>query len=190
MSPRALVRLALCPRALVRLALCPLALGACAPAPAPGDSGEPGGVALLDPGALAPVAAADDPLAAHRPADVDCPPAAWGAEGGGFEVQTGVCAYAAFDQPLPVALSRGDLIEISVWHDTLDAAEPATGHVALLLGDRVLWEQTVQIPAPSAALDARLTLDAAPAAGGRLGGHLPTHGYHSWRVGEVSGVAE
>jgi hypothetical protein len=158
-----------------------LVLPACAPEPAAEDSAQPTTVELLDPLALTPVSAADDPLAAHRPDEVDCPAAAWGEEDGGFEVQTGVCDYAAFDQPLVARLSRGDLVEISVWYDSLDAAEPTTGHVAVLLDDRVLWEETVDIPAPSAALDAAVTLDFTPSPDARLGLHLHNHGYNSWR---------
>jgi len=167
------------PRALRLLAL--VGLAACGARPAPDDSAEPVSFALLDPSALSPIAAEDDPLAAHRPDDGACPAAAWGAEGGGFEVQTGVCAYAAFDQPLDRALRPGDLVEISIWHDTLDAAEPAMGHVAVLLDDRVLWEETVTIPAASGALDAVVPLRFAPASDARLGLHLHNHGYNSWR---------
>ena len=161
-------------------------LVACAGEPTQsGDSAEPTPVALLDPFALRPVEAMDDPLADHRPDDVDCPTAAWGAEGGGFEVQTGVCAYGAFDQSLPVEVEAGDLVEISVWHDTLDASEPADGHVAVLLDDRILWEASVAIPAPSAALDAAVILDFTPSPDARLGLHLHNHGYNSWRFVEV-----
>jgi hypothetical protein len=173
---------------LVRLSVLTVSMGfvACAAEPTQGgDSAQPTPVSLLEPLALVPVEATDDPLAEHRPDDVDCPAAAWGEEGGGFEVQTGVCAYAAFDQPLSVELGAGDLIEISVWHDTLDASEPADGHVAVLLGGRVLWEETVAIPAPSAALDAAVILDATPSPGARLGLHLHNHGYNSWRFVEV-----
>ncbi len=162
-----------------------LGLVACAPAPAHDGTGGRASVALLDPAALAPVAAVDDPLASHRPDPVDCPAAAWGEEGGGFEVQTGVCDYAAFDQPLVAPLAKGDIVEISVWYDTLDAAEPATAHVAVLLGDRVLWEETVDIPAPSAALDAAVRLDFTPSPDSRLGLHLHNHGYNSWRFVEI-----
>lgn len=162
-----------------------LALTACATEPVGGDSAEPRRVALLEPDALVPVVADDDPLASHRPDEVDCPAAAWAVEGGGFEVQTGVCAYAAFDQPLGMTPVEGDVVEISVWHDTLDAAEPATGHVAVLLGDKVLWEEWVDIPAPSAALDAAVTLDFNPAPDARLGLHLHNHGYNSWRFVQI-----
>lgn len=159
-----------------------LALVACSSEQvAVGDSAEPPTVALLDPWALVPVDEADDPLADHRPPDVDCPAAAWGEEGGGFEVQTGVCAYAAFEQPLLALPAEGDIIDISIWHDTLDAAEPSTGHVAVLLDDRVVWEETVHIPAASAALDAAVPVNFTPSPDARLGIHLHNHGYNSWR---------
>ena len=166
-----------------------LALTACAPKPVGGDSAEPRRVALLEPDALVPVGAGDDPLASHRPDEVDCPAAAWGEEGGGFEVQTGVCVYAAFDQPLGMIPVEGDVVEISIWHDVLDAGEPGTGHVAVLLGDHVLWEESVDIPAPLAALDAAVTLDFRPAPDARLGLHLHNHGYNSWRFVQIQATA-
>ena len=136
---------------------------------------------LLDPSALVPVDAARDPLADHRPADVDCPPATWGAEGGGFEIQTGACNYAAFDQPLPMPLEAGDLLAISIWHDLLDAPEPATAHVAVWVGETVVWQDEVEIPAPSAALEALVPIDATPSPDARVGLHLHNHGFNSWR---------
>lgn len=138
-------------------------------------------VPLLDPEALAPVSADRDPLAEHRPAEPDCPPGAWGPEGGGFEVQTGACDYGAFDQPLPVAIAAGDVVEVVVWHDRLDAPEPATGHIAVWLGDRVLWSDEVLIPAPSGTLEASIQLEETPAPDARLGVHVRNHGFNSWR---------
>ncbi len=138
-------------------------------------------VPILDPAALEPVEAAMDPLAEHRPGDVDCPPGAWGPESGGFEVQTGVCNYAAFDQPLPMDLEAGDEVLITFWHDSLDAPEPATAHVAVWIGDTVLWQDEVDIPSPSGQLEAAITLDEAPPEQARLGFHLHNHGFNSWR---------
>lgn len=158
---------------------------ACAPAGDGMDSsaGSAAGPAtpLLQPEGLAPVSADDDPLASHRPDPLSCHEAAWGPEGGGFEVQTGVCDYAAFDQALPVPLQRGDVLDVTVWHDTLDAAEPAVGHIAVLLDGVVLWEAKVEIPAPSDQLDGVVELDFDPAPDARLGVHLHNHGYNSWR---------
>jgi hypothetical protein len=149
-----------------------------------GTQGAPVGrapAALLAPGALSPVSAEDDPLATHRPPRVDCPPATWRLEGSGFEVQTGACNYAAFDQLMPVAAYAGDALAITVWHDTLDAIEPASGHLAVLIDGAVLWEATVSIPAPSRTLEALVPLESRAAEGARLGIHLHNHGYNSWR---------
>ncbi|MEL6347912.1 MAG: hypothetical protein AAFV53_32700 [Myxococcota bacterium] len=142
-------------------------------------------IALMDPEALAPIEAAVDPLARHRPPSVDCPDAAWGEEGGGFEVQTGVCNYAAFAHPLDTPLFAGDEIEILIWHDLLDAVEPGIGHVAVSLGEDVIWEAEVAIPASSAALQATVSLDTAPPVGAPLGLHLHNHGFNSWRFVSV-----
>lgn len=146
---------------------------------------EPEFVSVLDPWALAPVDPEHDPLADHRPAQIDCPPGAWGPEGGGFEIQTGVCSYAAFDQALPIPVEPGDLVSILVWHDVLDAAEPGTGHVAVWLGDEVLWETTVAIPADSGVLEAVIPIERSPAPDARLGLHLHNHGFNSWRVLDI-----
>ncbi len=136
---------------------------------------------LLEPRLLDPVELENDPLAGHRPAIVDCPAAAWGPEGGGFEVQTGACNYAAFAHPLREALAAGDQLSIVIWHDILDAAEPATGHAALWLGNTVLWETEVAIPAPSVAYEATVILERDFPAGEQLGLHVHNHGFNSWR---------
>ena len=149
-------------------------------------SSEP--VPALDPFALTPVAAEADPLASERPATVDCPPAAWGPEGGGFEIQTGVCNYGAFDQPLTVPIEAGDELAITVWHDVLDAAEPATGHVAVWLGATVLWEDELPIPAPSGSLDVLVPIEETPPPDARLGIHVRNHGYNSWRFVSIDVV--
>lgn len=138
-------------------------------------------VPLLDPHALAMVDADRDPLRAHRPADVDCPPPAWGPEAGGFEIQTGVCDYASFDQPLPMTLEAGDQLAILIWHDALDAAEPAEAHLALTLGDAVVWEAEIAIPAASHSFEEVVQIAEEPPADARLGLHLHNHGYNSYR---------
>lgn len=138
-------------------------------------------IPMLDPAALEPVDARDDPLVLHRPVEVDCPPGAWGPEGGGFEVQTGVCNYAAFDQDLPMPLVVGDTLRVTLWHDTLDAAEPATAHVAVWVGETILWEDEVDIPGPSGQLEALIPIEDAPPGDARIGLHLHNHGFNSWR---------
>lgn len=142
-------------------------------------------IPLLDPFALTPVDADADPLRQHRPSEVVCPAATWGPEGGGFEVQTGACHYAAFDQPLSTPLRAGDALSIIVWHDTLDFVEPAVAHVAVWIGETVLWEAEVAIPAPSGSFEVTVPIEEAPAPHARLGLHLHNHGFNSWRFMSV-----
>ena len=139
-------------------------------------------IPLLDPFSLTPVDADTDPLAQHRPADVDCPSATWGPEGGGFEIQTGACNYGAFDQPLSMQIEAGDALHIIVWHDTLDFPEPATAHIAVWIGRTVLWEAEVAIPASSGTFEVSVPIQDAPLPEDRLGLHLHNHGYNSWRL--------
>lgn len=150
-------------------------LGACAPEPEP----------LVDHWSWAPVAQEEDPMPEHRPDEVDCPVSAWGWENGALEVQTGLCTYAVLGQPPQVPLRRRDRIVGDIWHEDLDAAEPATGHVALLLGDTVLWEATAAIPGPAAtwSFDVPIPRDAdldAP-----IIVHLHNHGWNSWTIGTL-----
>ena len=178
-------------RVRIALSMIVLTLAACAdtdsapePLPLPDASALSGGelIPLLDPFALAPVDALSDPLAHHRPPEIDCPEATWGPEGGAFEVQTGACNYGAFDQPLSTPIKAGDALNIIVWHDTLDSAEPAIAHVALWIGMTVLWESEVPIPAPSNSFEVSVPIEDTPAPDARLGLHLHNHGFNSWRL--------
>lgn len=136
--------------------------------------------------AWAPGSIHDDPLAHERPATVECPAAAWGPEAGGLEVQTGTCNYLFVSQPSLAAIEEGDAIDLVVFHQELDAAEPAEGHVAILLDDAVIWEAHVEIPAHANVLEARVVAERAWPAGTPVGVHLHNHGYNSWTVLDVS----
>ncbi len=138
-------------------------------------------VALLDPDALAPTPADRDAFADHRPAVVQCPPATWGPESGSFEVQTGACNYAAFDQPLDHSIRMGDELAIIIWHDFLDAPEPATAHVGISLDGRRVWETEFAIPAQSRSIEVTVPITFEPSSDARLGIHLHNHGFNSWR---------
>ncbi len=144
-------------------------------------------LALVEPADWRP-SATDDPLFAERPAQVDCPAAAWGPELGGLEIQTGSCNYFFATQPSLAAIEAGDALEFVVFHDRLDAAEPSEGHVAIILDDEVVWDAHVEIPSAANVLEARVIAERDWPAGTTVGLHLHNHGYNAWTVLEV-GVA-
>ncbi|MCB9680828.1 MAG: hypothetical protein H6733_05085 [Alphaproteobacteria bacterium] len=147
---------------------------------------EPDVVDVIDPAAWVPVDRDDDPLASHRPPVDWCPTSTWGEEDGALEVQTGACPYLYVVQADVADLQPGDRLVGAVWHADLDAASPAQGHVALLVGDRVVWERTVDIPGAAAAYDVDVVLPDDLPTGAPLGVHLHNHGYNAWKVGMLS----
>jgi hypothetical protein len=137
---------------------------------------------LVDVSLWTPTAAEDDPLAAHRPATIDCPVAAWGAELGDLEIQTGVCDYLALSQPGLRAIAPGEIVAVDLWHAELDAAEPATGHFALIVDDEAVADLEVEIPAVAAVYRVAWTATRSIPEGATIGLHLHNHGYNSWTV--------
>ena len=146
-----------------------------------------GELVALDAWALVP--AALDPLADHRPDAIVCPPGAWGPEIGGLEVQTGVCNYLALSQATRRTIAAGERVEIDLWHDTLDAAEPALGHFAVVLEGELIAEYEVEIPSAPALVELRWVAAEELPAGEEIGLHLHNHGYNAWTIVRVA-VAE
>src|SRR5690606_10438649 len=131
-------------------------------------------------------AAADDPLADHRPEPVICPSSAWGEEFGVFEVSTGAGNYLSVEQPLAEPIAVGDSLRVQIWWQSLIASEPATGHLALLIDGQPIWEIEVAIPGAS---DARSITFASPIAaepGATVTFHLHNHGANSWTLAELA----
>ena len=131
------------------------------------------------------VAAADDPLADHRPGAVECPLGAWVYEAQGLEVNTATCNYGMFAQPALVDVAAGARLTASVYHFDLVAAEPATAHVALLIGDTVVWEENIAIPGKANAFMIDLPAPQAWPKGTPVSFHLHNHGQNTWTIGEV-----
>ncbi|MEZ4382554.1 MAG: hypothetical protein R3A79_14550 [Nannocystaceae bacterium] len=137
---------------------------------------------LVDVTLWAPIEAADDPLVDHRPPTIDCPVAAWGPEVGDLEVQTGVCNYLAIGQPSLREIAVGEVVAVDLWHAELDAAEPATGHFALIVDDDAVADIEVAIPAAPAVHRLDWTATRTIPEGATIGLHLHNHGYNAWTV--------
>lgn len=125
---------------------------------------------------------AADPFADHRPAEVTCELGFY-AEFGVFEVDTGLCNYGVFSQPVAVEVPEGTTLELALVHDDLVSDAPAAvAHIALALPELVLWEAEVPIPAAYGILNtADLPLPAIPA-GTPMTLHLHNHGFNAYRL--------
>lgn len=122
-----------------------------------------------------------------RPAEVVCP-----AEVGmaieelsgepSLSVDTQACNYLSAVQPSLVEAHAGELLHLRVWHFELDAAEPAEAHLALMIGEDLVWERWLPIPSPSELIEERVELSADYPAGAAVRLHLHNHGFNSYNL--------
>lgn len=145
---------------------------------------------LAEKSAWVPVDAASDPLASHRPTEVACPRGGWVVEDTGFEIATRLCNYAMFSQPSLASVGPGDSIVAMVYHFDLIALEPATAHLALLIGERVIWEKTVEIPAKANVFNIDVPADFSAPVGTPLYFHLHNHGRNNWTLASLGVVRD
>lgn len=122
-----------------------------------------------------------DVMPLHAPDPVDCG-VGFANEIGLFEINTGLCNYGVFSQPLSDRIIAGERVELVFTHDDLIAPEPAVGHIAVAIEDRVIWETEVAIPKPYDIVQGEWIADAPIEAGTKVVLHLHNHGYNSWRV--------
>ncbi|MCA9710508.1 MAG: hypothetical protein KDK70_32000 [Myxococcales bacterium] len=154
------------------------------------DSGPRLPALLVDHAAWMPLAAGDDPLPSHRPAEGDCGPVGAHLEGTGYEIETAACNYCARWQPSQVEIRAGDTLAISAFHETLASIEAGQAHMALLLGSWPVWQEFIPIPASPGVVDAtpfseQLVIDIDVPAGTPVVLHLHNHGYNSWTLLDV-----
>lgn len=140
---------------------------------------------LVEAGAWEGSDAEHDPMAEHRPEIVECPAIGWQVEGGALEVSTGACNYLSIEQPLLRDVGAGTPVVVELWHQTLHAEEPATGHVALFVDGMLLWERQVEIPGPPAIWTDTVEAPSDLLVGDRVVFHLHNHGVNTWYLGDV-----
>jgi hypothetical protein len=126
-----------------------------------------------------------DPLAdaipAHAPDPVDCA-IGFGDERGLFEVDTSLCNYGVFSQPMSDRIIAGERVALEFTHDALVAPEPAIGHLAVSIEGRLIWQTDVPIPSPHDIVKGEWIADATIDAGTKIALHIHNHGYNNWRV--------
>jgi hypothetical protein len=126
-----------------------------------------------------------DPLAAHRDETTPCSVEALTVEATGFEISTEACNYASVTQPALEALHEADLLQFSVWWETLAALEPSEAHLALLVDGTVLWEDHVSIPGLADVRAVEVPVANDPPAESPVTFHLHNHGSNTWKIGDV-----
>jgi len=157
-------------------------IGACAAQPA----------LRLDHEAWQPVDANDDPFADHRPAEVRCITLLTEGEEEAmrFEVRTEGCNWASLQQPLPAKARAGAWLVGEVFHNTLWAEDPTTGHLALAVGDDVVWEAFPAIPGPFQTYPIDVQLPSAYPEGTLVTLHVHNHGPNAYTWLPLSVEAE
>lgn len=135
-----------------------------------------------------------DPFADHRPADDACPSEHWGPEPFSermtLEVSTGAerCRWLSAGQPTLSPVRAGDPIQIRVWHFSLNpplGSGPTTAHVAVALGDAIVWSHRVRIPTNGALLLETVEAPVDAPAGTPMVFHVHNHGDNTWNLLEI-----
>ena len=143
---------------------------------------------LVSPSLWTMVAAEDDPLSDHRPAEVECPDEATKTEllSGdlSYAVDTTDCNYLAVSQSSLVAVTSGDTLQARIWHfaltTTSDGEPSGTAHLAVLFDDEILWEDHIVIPADGTLLTPEWEVTQDYPRGTEVIFHLHNHGDNQW----------
>lgn len=135
------------------------------------------------------MSAGDDPFADRLPV-VTCALGSFVDEGSGdaqaVEVDTSSCDYITLRQPSLADLEVGDDVKISVWHLTLTSALPALAHAAVRVGDTVVWENNIDIPADPKVYESTYNSTVAAPAGTPVYFHVHNHGANNWTFHELA----
>ncbi|HXS15653.1 MAG TPA: chromate efflux transporter [Polyangiaceae bacterium] len=124
-----------------------------------------------------------DPLEPHRPSTVDCSDlVGWYIEDDALEVNTGECNYLAAGAPADVAVSQGTVINTTISYYDLTSEQPASAHIALLINDELLWEQTISVPAPARVMELSVPAPVDIKRGDLVSFHLHNHGQNSYKL--------
>jgi hypothetical protein len=144
---------------------------------------------LVDPSLWSAVAADEDPFT-DRPDSVDCPSSSWGVEVSesgetALELDTGVCDYASFSQDSLARVQAGDRVFVNWTHSDLTAEEPSQAHVAIWLGEVVLWDSVEPIPSTADETRYDLPVEIDVPVGTPVWIHVHNHGDNKWTFGEM-----
>ena len=102
-------------------------------------------------------------------------------EAGALEVRTGFCDPADVVSVLPEDAPAGAVVEVTVSHDNL-LADGGQAHLAVVVGDELVFEHGIAMPAASGLIQKRVTMTTAHAAGERIVFHVHNHGANAYAL--------
>jgi hypothetical protein len=137
---------------------------------------------------LAPLGAGPWPLPSED--RIYCEEDGYGYEKPVFEVLTDLCDGRVFRQELQIDMKREDYLHVVFWHSALVFDEPATAEVGIAVGDDILWEIQISIPAEETAFRPYILLNADHAKGDDLLLRVLNHGSNSWTFLDFSTGSE
>ncbi len=98
-----------------------------------------------------------------------------------FEVNTDACDGGTFAQPMPHALYDDEYIHFVLWHQQLLAETAAEAYVGIAVGDDIIWEVTVPIPATEQVYKPYVPVGRFVPPGARVSVHVHNHGENSYK---------
>lgn len=119
------------------------------------------------------------------PAPSPCAPTAVHEETGFLEIETDDCPWVTVGQLSGARVGPEHELAILAWHSSLAAAEPATGHMSLWIGDEEIWRIEPAIPGDPEIHEASVQATQEHAAGSWVRLHVHNHGANAWRLGRL-----
>jgi hypothetical protein len=100
---------------------------------------------------------------------------------GSLEIRTAWCDPADVTAPLPVDVTAGTRLDLTLSHSAL-VADGGEAHFAVFVGDELVWEARTTLPAPAAFLAPRVALQRAHVAGEPVVVHVHNHGSNAYAI--------
>lgn len=105
------------------------------------------------------------------------------------ELDTTVCDYVVITQATGAKLGKNHVVEVDVGHGPLVADAPAEAHLAVAIGEHVVFDERIAIPSDANTLSSSVALGEAVPEGTPVVVHLHNHGDNTWAIYDVRGVA-
>lgn len=132
----------------------------------------------------------EDPWAEFRPVDITCDPTGRQAEDFAgtysFGIDTALCSYTTLVQETATDVCPGDGIFVWLWRFALTGPEGANAHISARIGDELVFEEVVPIPATSGLKAETFTARQFHPAGTPITFHIRNHGNNSYQLLEIA----